>query len=49
MPSGSRYGRGLRSVNVPITGWNSDAVSWKVSVMMPICAKVRLKRPCSNG
>src|SRR5690242_21519034 len=33
MPTGSRYGSGRLSVTSPTAGCNSDAVSWKVSVM----------------
>ena len=33
----------------PISGWSSDAVSWKVKVMRPTCAKVRAKSAFSMG
>ena len=28
MPTGSEYGKGLRSVYCPIKGWRIDAVIW---------------------
>jgi hypothetical protein len=41
MPITSEYGSGRRSVNVPTTGWSSEAVNWEVSVIAPIWAKSR--------
>ena len=42
MPTGSENGIGRRSVTKPTTGWSSEAEVWKVSVMMPTWAKLRL-------
>ena len=49
MPSGSEYGAGRRSVYSPTRGWNSDAVSWYVSVIRPICPKLSWNSPLRIG
>ncbi len=41
VPSGNRFGVGLRSVKKPTHGCSSEAVIWKVKVIMPIWAKLR--------
>ena len=38
IPIASENGCGLRSVTLPTTGCNSDAVIWNASVISPICA-----------
>ena len=41
VPSGSRFGVGRLSVKKPTHGCNSEAVTWNVRVIRPICAKLR--------
>jgi hypothetical protein len=49
MPATSAYGSGRRSVYRPTSGWRSDAVIIKASVIRPICAKLRAKDRFSSG
>lgn len=43
MPAGSDNGVGCRSVVQPMIGCRSDPMSCRISVIIPTCAKVRLK------
>ena len=49
MPTASEYGRGFLSVNMPICGCSSDAVSMKASVSIPTWLKSRCNWALSIG
>jgi hypothetical protein len=49
MPNGSENGCGCLSVQRPIIGCRIEAVSWKVSVMIPICTKSSAIGSLING
>jgi hypothetical protein len=49
IPNGSENGCGRLSVASPIIGCRTEAVSWKVSVMSPICTKSSASGFLING